>query len=64
MKKQGGFTHATLAHVRKKFNRYQGKMEGLFNAARHGRFRKITTAWLLALWPTVEVLTELAAACG
>ena len=64
VKKQGGFTLDDQRRVRKRWNRYQSKVEGILRGAKHGRFAKKITAWLLALWPTVEVLTEMAAACG
>jgi hypothetical protein len=64
VKKQGGFTQQDQRRVRKRWNRYQSKVEGLLRAARHGRLAKKLTAWLLTLWPAVEMLTDLAAACG
>ena len=64
VKKQGGFTPVDLPRVRKRWNRYQLKVEGLLSAGKRGRYAKQITAWLLGLWPTVEALTELAAACG
>lgn len=64
VKKQGGFTPVDLPRVRKRWNRYQSKVEGLLSAGKRGRYAKKITAWLLGLWPTVETLTEMAAACG
>lgn len=63
-RRAGGYTAETAGQFRRQTERMKSELERMARAIDQGRLRKKITAWLFTLWPTVEALTELSAACG